>query len=365
MKALFTTMIVSISLLLTDTTFAKQSNMEQSNMDCTVSNFQNSVWYNEYKELKKFISDCKNFNLDGPYYGITAETAVMYVSDRGYLEKLKILVNAGADVNIANSLNGTALMNAANAGHVEILKYLIKNGAKVNAEGKKQQMTALILAILSKSIEAVKILVNAGADVNLLDKLSSSPLHFAKKSEAITHFLIQAGANVNSCDAIETPLIAAVIWSKDGGSVRALLEAGANPNKTCGGFNTALIELVTSMFVNHDSFFIASLLRQHGADINQKGTKGRTAVYFSAWRRHPNLKMLRFLIHSGANVNIATRSKETPLMVASRKGHENVVYELLKVPGINVNAKNNKGETALSLTNSAEIANALINAGAK
>lgn len=62
----------------------------------------------------------------------------------GDLDKVKLLVEKGADVNVVTTYEGarittTALITAARGGHFEIMKFLVENGADVNAtnqEGK-------------------------------------------------------------------------------------------------------------------------------------------------------------------------------------------------------------------------------------
>ena len=49
------------------------------------------------------------------------------------VEKVRSLIDAGADVNAANEDGDTALMNAACNGHVEIAKHLLEAGADINA----------------------------------------------------------------------------------------------------------------------------------------------------------------------------------------------------------------------------------------
>ena len=63
----------------------------------------------------------------------------------GDLEKVKQLLENGADVNAGDKDDRTALMFAAGNGHKEVVELLIENGADVNAKnimGKTALMSA-------------------------------------------------------------------------------------------------------------------------------------------------------------------------------------------------------------------------------
>jgi ankyrin repeat protein len=102
----------------------------------------------------------------------------------GYLELLKKTLKAGADVHCTDSDNGTGLIRASDRGHVEIGKELLKTDIRVNHVN-RIGWTALHEAILlgggdGRHTEIVRLLVDAGADVNLPDKDGVTLLAHAK-----------------------------------------------------------------------------------------------------------------------------------------------------------------------------------------
>jgi ankyrin repeat protein len=105
-------------------------------------------------------------------------------TSEGYTELLTKTLKAGADVHCTDSYNGTGLIRAADRGHVEIIRELLKTDIRINHIN-RIGWTALLEAIIlgdggKRHTEVVRLLVDAGADVNLPDKDGISPLVHAK-----------------------------------------------------------------------------------------------------------------------------------------------------------------------------------------
>jgi hypothetical protein len=79
-------------------------------------------------------------------------------------EIMKLLIAAHADVNIANNYKVDALAEAAEQGHDDVVKMLLAAGAKVNHRN-PYGGTALSVAVLRGYKDVVKTLIDAGADV--------------------------------------------------------------------------------------------------------------------------------------------------------------------------------------------------------
>ena len=125
----------------------------------------------------------------------------------------ELLINKGADVNAIGSNEETPLYLAAKSGSLEYVKLLLSKGAKIN-----QGDPALIEALKGDYIDIIQTLINNGADLNLRDSyFNKSALHWAigslwqKTNEKIAKMLIAAGADVNIQDNEgNTPLSLAV-----------------------------------------------------------------------------------------------------------------------------------------------------------
>ena len=117
----------------------------------------------------------QNSRLDSPYLLAGAE---------GRLEILRLTLLHGADLKSTNRYGGTALIPACERGHVNKLGW-----------------TGLLEAILlsdggPRHQEIVRLLIDAGADVNLADADGVSPLAHARQrgQGGIERLLLAAGA---------------------------------------------------------------------------------------------------------------------------------------------------------------------------
>lgn len=88
------------------------------------------------------------------------ETAAMLAALHGNLEIVRLLVEKGAEV---NRPGWTPLHYAAVSGNVDLLRYLIDQSAYIDAQS-PNRTTPLMMAARQDRIDAVRLLVEAGAD---------------------------------------------------------------------------------------------------------------------------------------------------------------------------------------------------------
>jgi uncharacterized protein len=119
---------------------------------------------------------------------------------------MKVLIEAGADVNIQNIRKRTALMMAIERESQKVVNLLIASNADVNSVDRNGR-TALMIACMNGSIDKARILLDKGSQVNLLDDEGSTALMKAVKLSTarnnhnvigIIELLIQSGANINT-----------------------------------------------------------------------------------------------------------------------------------------------------------------------
>jgi len=98
-------------------------------------------------------------------------------SSRDYIKVVKLLIAAGADVNVKN--RETPLHIAVKKNWNEMAELLISAGADVNSRDEDLQSTPLHIAAEDGNKDIVELLVSKGADINAKDKEGKTPLKLA------------------------------------------------------------------------------------------------------------------------------------------------------------------------------------------
>ena len=105
----------------------------------------------------------------------------------GCVDTIKILVNAGANIEARDNNNETPLFVSVNEGNVDAVKALIGLGANVNTIRTRDNSTPLHSAIILRNLGIVKILMKAGANLHALDNEGKTPYDKARPGEMRTY----------------------------------------------------------------------------------------------------------------------------------------------------------------------------------
>ncbi|MGE0474825.1 MAG: ankyrin repeat domain-containing protein [Nitrospirales bacterium] len=133
-------------------------------------------------------------------------TALMVAVDKNYVEAGTLLIEAGANVNVQDHQQDSPFLLAGARGNLEILKPMLKANPDFRLYN-RYGGTALIPASERGHVEVVKLLLGTPMDVNHVNRLGWTALLEAiilgnggAKHQAIVRLLIEAGANVNLPD---------------------------------------------------------------------------------------------------------------------------------------------------------------------
>jgi len=174
-------------------------------------------------------------------------------------------------------------------------------------------LTALVYAARAGSIDAARVLLEGGADVNQTTLYGWSPLLAATQNQnyQLAKFLIEHGANVNLANK---------------GGWTPLYLATDNRNIEGGDYPTRTADM--------DSLAFITYLLDKGADVNARiteSTETRT-VFTNQWLNEEgataflraaqsgDLQLLKLLVARGADPKINTKLEVTPLAVAAGIG---------------------------------------------
>ena len=157
-------------------------------------------------------------------------TALHWAVAQGFDEMVKLMITAGARVNVVNEEDQSPLMRACRLGRVEAVGALL--GAEAIATSTDRDGgTALMKAAYGGQVEIIEKLAGRGAQHALMDRFKMTALHHAARQgmgDAV-RVLVRMGAVVDVRDGQDwTPLMHAA----DQGhaeATEALLEVGANP----------------------------------------------------------------------------------------------------------------------------------------
>lgn len=220
-------------------------------------------------------------------------TELHWAAYQGDLQRVRDLLDNGADVNATTVIESTPLLAAVQTGNLDVVGQLIDSGARVDHADVKGN-TPLITAIMFNQSDVAEYLVQHGAKVKMANKAKCSPLHYAS-------------ANGNL------------------GLVKILLAKGADMEGKSDWGWTALISAAFSCKLEIVNYLIAE-----GADINAADNYGNTALLVAILLRHSDTA--KMLIEAGSDVLVQNDEGKTPWILASETENKKLM-KLLKDAG--------------------------------
>lgn len=229
----------------------------------------------------------------------------------------EVLLNSDLE-SILNSLHvylepsiGFSFMHkACNENNVDVINFLIqKYGDRYIHEADDNGLYPIHYACMNEAIDAVRILLQHGANPNVRSNKGFYPIGFAcmVSSYDLVEYLVDNGASVNVSDRFyNTPLMYACITSSTS-IARLLIEHQADVNIcNVSGF-TPLMSACKS-----NNLSLVNVLLDAKADVNRLTSVGFNALYFAAINNADNI--IKLLMSHGSTPLFLSRNGDLPLV---------------------------------------------------
>ncbi|CZR69571.1 uncharacterized protein PAC_19471 [Phialocephala subalpina] len=274
--------------------------------------------------------------------------ALIEAIDMDLPEVVNILLTRGADPNAEHKEHGNVLQQAVGKGNDQIVKLLLEAGAEVSViEG--EEGTSLQVACIHKREKIVRLLLDFGAQTDMPPCGKYGSILEAALSQSdndvVVHLILEKSPDVNACGGrLGTPLQAAAARGRQdfvegllqrgadldakGGDygtalraaisnehetlVKYLLNSGADPNILVTGAHTprseggSITEHCTALEVAAASgkIELVQLLLDHGARINEVGTKDMQPSILDKAVNTEGMAMMHYLFEQGADARL-------------------------------------------------------------
>ena len=271
------------------------------------------------------------------------------------LEDIRVLIDAGADVNAKDEDGWTPLLLAVDCGHLEALQTLIDVGADVNAKNNSGDTPLHYMVSYDSNPKVLHALINAGADVNAKNEDGKTSLYYAMEkgwSGEYLKILIDAGADVKEIimcwqSQYEHPSLygrsllqyAMVEMDSEPEILKSLVDDGAYVNEK-DRHGCSLLHYALKVDSEPETL---KVLLDAGADVKVEDVERNTPLHIAAYRSS-NEEILRFLVSAGAThlVNQTNVWGMTPLHYAARDNSSPEILRVLIDTGADVGAGNDE-----------------------
>ena len=255
---------------------------------------------------------------------------------KGYQNLVKLFLEKNALVNTQNANGNSPLHTAVSNGFFDITKLLVKKGSNVNLQNKEGR-TPLFLGVKNKHEQLIKLLIENEADVSIGYKENSTERFYLvrgkERGRAAWHYVL-----------VKKHLLGLFLKLANGGSLNVadfgdVLRSGQGKDPPEGTRNKlqkeheSMFKEITDTTLLHFASEIINepeiidLLVKSGANVNAQDAEGFTPLHMATI--HGNLKIVKKLVDLEADVNIVTTDGKNAVELA-HLNKELVIEEYLE-----------------------------------
>ena len=294
--------------------------------------------------------------------GMAFSQEVFDLLRKGDVAAVKALVGKTPGLAESRDANGLTLLHyAANGTDPGLIDFLIDKGAKIDLTG-GQTKTPLHIAAANDRREIVGALVKRGASLEVKDDYGRTALILCARERgqaATARILIDAGADVNAVDKFGSDALELAAWRGKAEFIDLLLEKGAkvpeSGQKWAAGLSQAASKCLAALFER---------LTAKGQDLKNVDPSGTFLLHSAVAGGSP--RIVGAILDKGFDPARANRLGWTPLHYAALNGRSDAARLLLD-RGAPIDARTVMGQTAYNVAierGMTEIAKLLIEKGA-
>ncbi|KAH7146250.1 ankyrin repeat-containing domain protein [Dactylonectria macrodidyma] len=267
-----------------------------------------ALWYaarDGYVESVEILLSKQGCEVDFCPKELTADengwTALAMAAKGGHSKVARRLLEAGANVDHVNPVSGDFVLKMAM--NEEVMAVLLEYGPDVRMTD-KIGVTALHYYVVTEGI--MRRLINNKAEINSRNKKGSIPLHYACQFSNLdaVKLLVKNGANVNASDSEHGTPLAYTFMSDEEQleKIKYLFEDAGVKLDTLGEVHGVVV--LGTAALRSDMRTVEYLIEHGGKKLLNDGDMfGRPLLFHAYYRKEGALEMVEYLVEQGAAIS--------------------------------------------------------------
>jgi ankyrin repeat protein len=348
----------------------------------TCSSGWSSLDYAEENGDQTTVDFLLNRGLANEWWNAITESFIRRADSVGYLRRVELLLNRGADVNAQDCFGWWPLQYAMETKHRTVIELILSRGACVNVNP-WQPGSPVIDAVATGLSNVVQLVLARSTNPHAPDADGMTPIMLSMSRTPydlnIIRLLAKHGAVFEPPKkGLNKGLLIRALLEKDQYLVEWLLAHGAEPNIYEDGGQHVLHgarcrgpEMFVKLLIDHGAnpncrdshgntllhleagtqgrLYMMRLLLGRNANVNARNFAGNMALHEAFCRGDEALVKIQLLIDHGADPSCLNGNRDAPLHLAAKTGPRPDLITLLLENKVDVNARDPDGNTALHI----------------